>query len=96
MNAFQLATHFQGLFRLTNEQVQELAGAINFYFQQKEPDYSFYDEDDDEPDFEDWALMEEEEIEEREAMYAATCTCGAWQFGKNGPVHIADCCCGAE
>lgn len=53
-----------------------------------------YDESDDE----EWdADDEEERWAEEEAEYAATCTCGAWVFGKDGKVyHIADCFCGAE
>ena len=52
---------------------------------------------DDEFDIEDWREEQEERKQEELAERAANCTCGAWQFAKDGSVvHVADCCCGAE
>lgn len=55
-----------------------------------------WDDDDYEFDEEDWREEQEERRQEELAMRAAMCTCGAWQMGKSGVVHVADCCCGAE
>jgi hypothetical protein len=106
MTALQLSVYFQGKFNLSNEQCHELANAINEHFQEKPglvtlsksyDDPFDEEEDDDEMSFEEWAELEEERREEEEATYAATCTCGAWQFAKDGTVvHIADCFCGAQ
>jgi hypothetical protein len=61
----------------------------------------FFDEEDEDEDeemsFEEWQEFEEERRAEEEATYAATCTCGAWRFAKDGSViHVADCCCSAQ
>jgi hypothetical protein len=59
-----------------------------------------YDEDDDEWEGfneEDWREEQAERKLEELAERAALCTCGAWQFAKDGSVvHVADCYCGAE
>lgn len=52
-----------------------------------------YDDDDYWEYYDDWL---EERREEELLERAAYCTCGAWQNGPNGVVHVADCFCGAE
>jgi hypothetical protein len=50
------------------------------------------DEDNDDNDEEYY-----QELRERhEDDLASRCTCGAWQFIKGIPAHVADCVCGAE
>ena len=70
------------------------------HLQQTDVSSSASDEDWDEDDYYDEEWEREEIMERREeelAERAATCSCGAWVFGKDGKVyHVADCCCGAE
>ena len=55
-------------------------------------------EEDDQEEYDDWDEKdEEEERYEDELDLVASCKCGAWQLSVHGnPVHVADCCCGAE
>lgn len=58
-------------------------------------DYEYDDEDDD-YDHSDYDDEEERQFEE-DCDRASSCTCGAWIFNNKGmPIHVADCCCGAE
>lgn len=56
---------------------------------------SWYEETDDSDfsyDYEDEKYRENEE----RLMYAHSCKCGAWKISNGVPIHVADCCCGAE
>lgn len=63
---------------------QKTAGIIDDEIEHDEEEYDYFDAED-----------YEEKRFEKECEYAASCTCGAWQFNKNNkPVHVADCICG--
>lgn len=51
-------------------------------------------DEDDEDDYDDRDDYDDDEFDEYDSRYG--CVCGAWQVGKSGLIHVADCCCGAE
>jgi hypothetical protein len=68
---------------ITEEQYIEALQIIEQYeYEQKTDVDDDFNEDDNHHDF-----------DENDTRYG--CKCGAWQLGKNGLVHVADCICGA-
>lgn len=75
---------------ITEEEYQKALRVVEDYeYQQKvenEPDDDEYDDDPEECD--DCGRMN------CICDYVNNCSCGAWKWGNNGPMHVADCICG--
>lgn len=75
---------------ITEEEYQKALRVVEDYeYQQKvenEPDDDEYEDDPEECDYCGRVSCICE--------YVNNCTCGAWSWGNNGPMHVADCICG--
>jgi hypothetical protein len=83
---------------ITQEEYLKAKAIVDEYEKQEYEDGHRQADDDllwDDDDFDEDSIREIEE--ERRYELALSCSCGAWAISKNGnPIHIADCCCGAE
>lgn len=80
---------------ITREQYEAAKRIVDQYEKEEYEELSREFEDD--SDLYDHDLDEQERQEEEYYERACSCTCGAWQVGKDGRgYHVADCYCGAE